>query len=349
MPESLIQIRDLHDHRGLHSRTEAPEKWQQILADLLTDPKELLNFLQLDPAEIKLDPQILSDFPLKVPRPYLARIEKGNWRDPLLRQVLPLNQELPRGLDGTSRDPLGESSSNPLPGLLHKYSGRVLLTVAPHCAIHCRYCFRRHFDYQANTPGRKAWDKVTAYIQENTDIKEVIYSGGDPLAANDRQLAWLSRQLDAIPHLQTLRIHTRTPVVIPQRVTDSLLGWLQESRLKPVVVLHVNHSQELDTEVAAAIGKLAANGVILLNQSVLLAGVNDNLPALASLSERLFELSILPYYLHLLDPVEGAKHFDVPEALGVDLITQMRNSLPGYLVPRLVREQAGADSKITIS
>jgi len=342
MPESIIQIRDLRD-----SGT-GPEKWQQILADLLTDPKELLNFLQLDPAEINLDPQVLASFPLKVARPYLERMEKGNWHDPLLRQVLPLNQELAVTADGSCRDPLGENSSNPLPGLLHKYSGRVLLTVAPHCAIHCRYCFRRHFDYQTNTPSRRSWEKVITYIRENADIKEVIYSGGDPLAASDRQLAWLTGQLDAIPHLQTLRIHTRTPVVIPQRITDNLLAWLTETRLKPVMVLHVNHARELAADVAASISKLATNGVTLLNQSVLLQGVNDNLPSLTALSERLFELNILPYYLHLLDPVAGAMHFDVPEARGIELIRQLRSTLPGYLVPRLVREQAGADSKIPI-
>jgi EF-P beta-lysylation protein EpmB len=369
MPDSIIPLREL-DHPGDSERSrgcgdasdsqdpqgsdadsavqQAPEKWQQILADLLTDPKELLNFLQLDSAELDIDPQILDSFPLRVPRPYLARMEKRNWHDPLLRQVLPLDQELSASADGTSRDPLGESSSNPLPGLLHKYHGRVLLTVAPHCAIHCRYCFRRHFDYQGNTPGRKSWEKVIAYIRQNSEIKEVIYSGGDPLAASDRQLAWLTRQLDSIPHLTTLRIHTRLPVVIPQRVTDTLIGWLTQSRLRPVLVLHANHARELDADVAAALNTLDANGVTLLNQSVLLAGVNDNLPALVELSEKLFQMHVLPYYLHLLDPVAGVTHFDVADPRGVELVAQMRELLPGYLVPRLVRERAGARSKIPL-
>lgn len=341
MPESLIQIHNLQD-------TEAvPEKWQQILADLLTDPKELLNFLRLDPAEISLDPRVLASFPLRVARPYLDRIEKGNWHDPLLRQILPLNEELVAGKD-TSQDPLDEISSNPVPGMLHKYNGRVLLTVAPHCAIHCRYCFRRHFDYRANTPGRKSWEKVITYIQNNADITEVIYSGGDPLAASDRLLGWLTGQLETIPHLRTLRIHTRTPVVIPQRVTDRLIDWLTQTRLRPVMVLHANHARELDAEVATAANMLTANGVTLLNQSVLLAGVNDNLSALAELGERLFELGILPYYLHLLDPVQGASHFDVPDSRGIELVRQMRSTLPGYLVPRLVREHPGADSKTLV-
>ena len=338
MSDSVIQLHDI----------DAAEKWQQILADLLTDPKELLNFLELNPAELDVHPSILADFPLRVPRPYLSRIEKQNWHDPLLRQILPLDQERSLPGEGTSKDPLGESHSNPLPGLLQKYHGRVLLTVAPHCAIHCRYCFRRHFDYQFNTPGRKSWEKVITYIQENPDITEVIYSGGDPLAANDRQLAWLTRQLAAIPHLRRLRIHTRTPVVVPQRITDQMLQWLTGSRLKPILVLHVNHARELDHTVAEAVDKLATNNVTLLNQSVLLAGVNDNLSALSELSESLFELGILPYYLHLLDPVEGARHFDVPDQRGTELINQLRENLPGYLVPKLVREQPEAGSKIPI-
>ena len=338
MPESVIQIHDI----------DAAEKWQQILADLLTDPKELLKFLQLDPGEVNIDPQVLAEFPLKVPRPYLERIEKGNWHDPLLRQVLPLNLELSDGNDGTCKDPLNEDGSNPLPGLLHKYHGRVLLTVAPHCAVHCRYCFRRHFDYAANTPGRKSWEKVITYIRDNSEITEVIYSGGDPLAAGDRQLAWLTRQLEEIPHLQRLRVHTRTPVVIPQRVTPGLLEWLAASRLNPVLVLHCNHPRELDEEVAEAIGKLATNGITLLNQTVLLAGVNDTLPVLTELSERLFELKVLPYYLHLLDPVQGARHFDVPDQRGRELVAGMQRILPGYLVPRLVREIPGEASKTRI-
>lgn len=369
MPQSIIPLRELCHPEGSNSPCEspdsdgpstasdhleglaeqAPEKWQQILADLLTDPKELLNFLQLDSAELNFDPRVIDSFPLKVPRPYLNRMEKRNWNDPLLRQVLPLDRELPIPNDGSKWDPLEENSSNCLPGLLHKYHGRVLLTVAPHCAIHCRYCFRRHFDYQSNTPGRRSWEKVITYIRENAEITEVIYSGGDPLAANDRQLAWLTSQLASIPHLRTLRIHTRMPIVIPQRVTDALIAWLTSSRLKPVVVLHVNHANELDTGVASCLDKLATNGVTLLNQSVLLAGVNDNLNALTRLSETLFEMNVLPYYLHLLDPVSGVLHFDVPDARGIELIAQMRDRLPGYLVPRLVREHAGAGSKITLA
>lgn len=328
--------------------TSATEKWQQILADLVTDPKELLQFLELDLTELQLDPRVLEAFSLKVPRPYLQRIEKGNWQDPLLRQVLPLDKELLTPEEDTLEDPLDEQNSNPLPGLLHKYHGRVLLTVAPHCAVHCRYCFRRHFDYKYNTPGRQAWLQVIDYIRADSSLNEVIYSGGDPLAAGDRQLAWLTRQLETIPHLSRLRVHTRTPIVVPQRITPSLLDWLCTSRLKPVLVLHCNHAHEVDHEVADAIRRLAANGITLLNQSVLLKGVNDNLPALNELSEKLFALGVLPYYLHLLDPVRGTTHFDVPAARGQELISQMQESLPGYLVPRLTREEAGAASKLSV-
>ncbi len=339
MSDPLIKIRDI----------DGPEKWQQILADLVTDPKEMLNFLELDPAGQNLDLRVLEAFPLRVPRPFLRRIEKGNWQDPLLRQVLPLDRELPGIGDDSATDPLDERNCNPLPGLLRKYHGRVLLTVAPHCAIHCRYCFRRHFDYQSNTPGTTAWHDVIDYIRNDQEISEVIYSGGDPLAASDRQLAWLTGELDRIPHIRRLRIHTRTPIVIPQRVTDPLLQWLTHTRLRPVLVLHCNHARELDSDVAGAIRMLAANGITLLNQSVLLKGVNDSLSALTELSERLFQLGVLPYYLHLLDPVQGVRHFEVSEENGRRLVASMRDRLPGYLVPRLAREQAGAGSKLTLA
>ncbi|MCB1669899.1 MAG: EF-P beta-lysylation protein EpmB [Gammaproteobacteria bacterium] len=339
MSDPVFQIRNI----------DAAEKWQQILADLVTDPKELLKILDLDPAHLPLDPQVLESFPLKVPRPFLARMEKGNWQDPLLRQVLPLDQELPASDTLATRDPLGEEDSNPVPGLLHKYHGRVLLTVAPHCAVHCRYCFRRHFDYQRNTPGRQAWQSVIDYIARDPQITEVIYSGGDPLAAGDRQLAWLTASLESIPHLRRLRIHTRTPIMIPQRVTSELLAWLTGTRLRPVLVLHSNHARELDEQVADAIDRLSANGLTLLNQSVLLKGVNDNPQALIELSERLFELGVLPYYLHLLDPVQGVRHFEVSEARGLQLVEQLRHRLPGYLVPRLAREVAGAAAKLTLA
>jgi len=250
---------------------------------------------------------------------------------------------------GFSADPLLEQSSNPVPGLLHKYPGRALLTPVPQCAIHCRYCFRRHFDYQANTPSRAQWRNSLDYIRRHQSIEEVIYSGGDPLAAADRHLAWLTQQIDQIPHVNTLRIHTRLPVVIPQRVNQELLNWLGQSRLKIVVVLHVNHPQELDKSVAAAINSLRTIGVTLLNQSVLLKDVNDNARVLTLLSKQLFSMHVLPYYLHTLDKVHATAHFDISESKALGIIDEMRKMLPGYLLPRLVREVPGEDSKIRLA
>lgn len=333
----------------------AAEKWQQILADLVTDPKELLHYLQLPADDQLLDPQALKQFPLKVPRPYLQRIEKGNWNDPLLRQVLPSKLEFAaqlnpiEGLQDPLQDPLQEAQCNPRPGLLHKYQGRVLLTVAPHCAVHCRYCFRREFDYAANTPGRAEWQSALDYIANDNSIEEVIFSGGDPLAANDRYLGWLAQQVEAIPHVLRLRIHTRTPIMIPQRVTPDLLKWLTGGRLQVVMVLHCNHAAEIDDDVADAIRKLSAEGIMLLNQSVLLRGVNDNLTTLRKLSERLISVNVLPYYLHQLDLVPGVSHFEVSDARALELIQQLQAVLPGYLVPRLVREIAGEASKISLT
>lgn len=336
MPDSVIKLVGVDD----------AEKWQSILADLVTEPKELLQILELDPRQFSVSERLLKAFPLKVPRPYIARMEKGNPRDPLLRQVLPL--EVEDQYRPAVTDPLQETQCNPRAGLLHKYQGRVLLTVASHCAVHCRYCFRREFDYRANSPGRLQWQAVFDYIRADPSITEVIFSGGDPLALGDRQLAWLAEQLAAIPQLRRLRIHTRTPVVIPQRVTPSLLDWLGNTGLDVAMVLHCNHAREIDREVARAFDTLATNGLVLLNQSVLLRGVNDNLTALQELSEVLFSCHVLPYYLHLLDPVPGVGHFDVPEAEAIELMHGLRARLPGYLVPRLVREVAGQASKLPL-
>jgi len=338
MPSPAITLREV----------ATAEKWQQILADLVTDPKELLQILELDPEQLNLDSQIIKDFPLKVPRPFLSRIEKGNWQDPLLKQILPLGAEQFDSTSGLIDDPLNESEYNPVPGLLQKYSGRVLLTVAPHCAVHCRYCFRRHFDYSANSPSRLSWQKVIDYIRNDSTISEVIYSGGDPLAASDKQLAWLTAELESVPHIERLRIHTRTPIMIPQRVNDSLLAWINRSRFKIVMVVHCNHPNEIDSSVISAMNTLAENGVKLLNQSVLLKDINDNSNILCKLSEALFAANVLPYYLHLLDPVPGVSHFNVCKRVGQQLIREMEAKMPGYLVPKLVREEAGEKSKSRI-
>ncbi|MEX2470073.1 MAG: EF-P beta-lysylation protein EpmB [Pseudohongiellaceae bacterium] len=325
-----------------------PEKWQQILSDLITEPKELVEILGLNPEERPPELAALAQFPLKAPRPFVSRIERGNWEDPLLRQIWPAGEEAVAD-PALNTDPLEETRFNPAPGLLQKYRGRVLLSVAPHCAVHCRYCFRRHFDYAANTPGRRQWRQALTAIAEDATITEVIFSGGDPLAVPDRQLRWLLGELDAIPQLTTLRIHSRLPIVIPQRITPSLRALLQGTRLQVVLVLHVNHARELDHAVAGAMSELQADGLTLLNQSVLLAGVNDSVTALAELSHALFRCHVLPYYLHMPDPVAGTSHFQVSEARARRLMASLRARLPGYLVPRLVREIPGRDAKTTLA
>ncbi len=314
------------------------------MRDAWRDPVQLCRALSL-PA--RLEPaarQAARLFPLFAPREYVARMRPGDPLDPLLRQVLPLAQEL-EPAPGYSTDPVGDRAATRQPGLLQKYDSRVLLLLTGACAVHCRYCFRRHFPYSQTPHGLEAWEGALDQIAADRSIDEVILSGGDPLTLADSQLAELARQLAAIPHLRRLRIHTRLPVMIPARVNASLLGWLTATRLTPLVVIHANHPQEIDDAVATALGRLVDRGIVLLNQSVLLAGVNDQLEVLVELSRRLVDLRVMPYYLHQLDRVSGAAHFEVPLARGVQLIQQMRRQLPGYAVPRYVRERAGAPSK----
>ena len=321
--------------------------WQEQLADLVTDPAELLASLQLTMDDVGLSVEAMRSFPLRVPRPYLARIKQGDPRDPLLLQVLPAAVEM-QVHSGYSNDPLGELSVNETPGLLHKYAGRVLLIATSSCAIHCRYCFRRHFPYSENRPGREQWQESFDYIAAHPDIQEVILSGGDPLATSNAYLAWLVEKLLAIPHVRRLRLHTRVPIMIPQRVDIPLVRLLGDREQQVIVVLHANHAQEFDADVDGACQRLRAAGIHLLNQSVLLAGINDSLDALRNLSERMFAAGILPYYLHMLDLVNGAAHFAVPLATAKELIAGMQATLPGYLVPRLVREEAGMTSKMPL-
>jgi len=317
--------------------------WQKILADVVTSFDELCQLLQLDPLQFSAT-RAIQDFALRVPRGFIARMQKGNPDDPLLRQILPLAQEM-QLTPGYTQDPLQEKQANPIPGLLHKYHGRVLLLVTGGCAINCRYCFRRHFAYQENMPGQAGWDVALQYIAENPDISEVIYSGGDPLLAKDDLLATLTQKISAISHIHTLRIHTRLPIVIPERIADSLLQVFTSTRLKPVMVIHCNHANEIDSHVIEAVQRLRRADVVVLNQSVLLRGVNDCAETLIALSRRLFEVDVLPYYLHMLDPVQGAAHFAVSEEEAKKLWRTIANKLPGYLVPKLVQEKAGMTSK----
>ncbi|WP_163576954.1 EF-P beta-lysylation protein EpmB [Halomonas faecis] len=318
--------------------------WQSQLARALRDPHALCQRLGLDPAWLPGAEAGHRLFEVRVPEAFLARMRHGDPHDPLLRQVLPLSEEA-QPAPGYVADPLDEAAHTSARGLIHKYAGRVLLIASPACAVNCRYCFRRHFPYDDNAPSRAQWDETLEHLRNDPSIHEAILSGGDPLAASDRQLAWLVARLDAIPHLKRLRIHTRLPVVIPDRIDAGLLDWLSDTRLQKVVVLHVNHANEIDDAMIAACTRLKEAGATLLNQSVLLHGVNDSVDALAALSERLFEAGVLPYYLHVLDPVAGAAHFDVPDVEARKLVASLREVLPGFLVPKLVREIPGEASK----
>lgn len=324
---------------------QPPLPWQQILANAVRDPAVLLEQLKLPVTLLPAAQQAARQFPLRVPASFLARMEVGNPDDPLLRQVLPLHAEMDVYADDAI-DPVGDQAAMVAPGVLHKYTGRVLLVVTGACAIHCRYCFRRHFPYAEANPGSQQWRPALEYIARNPSITEVILSGGDPLSMSDARLAELVEQLQSIPHLQRLRVHTRLPVVIPERITDSLLAWLTGGRLKPVLVLHINHPNEIDAILREALQRLRQQQVVLLNQAVLLKGVNDDTTTLVTLSEQLFAAGILPYYLHQLDRVQGARHFEVEPTRARALQAELRQRLPGYLVPLLVQEISGMDAKL---
>ncbi len=319
--------------------------WQQQLIDVVTSTEQLLALLQLRPEQVALDPH--SSFPLRVPRDFIDRMQPGDPNDPLLLQVLPLAQEA-ISLPGYSRDPLNEASANKTVSLLHKYHSRVLLIVSGSCAIHCRYCFRRHFPYQSNRLSSQEVDTVLAYIHAHPEVTEVILSGGDPLVLKDESLQSLITQLASVPQLRYVRIHTRLPVMIPARVTDGLVTLLANSRLKATVVLHANHANEISPAVGAAAQRLVAAGIPVFNQAVLLRGINDNADTLAELSHALYAYGVVPYYLHQLDAVEGAAHFAVEETTARALLRALQAILPGYLVPKLVKEEAGAASKTLI-
>lgn len=322
--------------------------WQTALGQAITDPAELLETLGLGTEWLSAARDASRAFPLRVPRGFVARMRRGDPADPLLRQILPLAEEC-QVMEGFGPDPVGDLAAHMAPGVLHKYQARVLLTATGACAVHCRYCFRRHFPYAEANASAAQWRAALAYIAGRTDVQEVILSGGDPLTLSDRRLSDFVRRIEDIPHVERLRLHTRLPVVLPERVTKELCAWLSGTRLRAVVVIHANHAQELDAATYAACARLADSGATLLNQSVLLRGVNDSVEALAQLSEDLFAAGVLPYYLHLLDRVQGAAHFDVSEQRARQIMIGLNASLPGYLVPRLVREIPGGNSKQLIA
>lgn len=324
------------------------ESWQQELANAIRDPEELLAMVGLTPEQIPGGVINCGDFPLRVPRGYATRMEQGNAQDPLLLQVLSQRLEIAIHPD-YHLDPVGDGQSVALPGLLHKYHGRVLLITTGACPIHCRYCFRRHFPYSESRPESKDWTEVMEHIAADPSIKEVIFSGGDPLSLSTERLNTISQQLAEIPHISRLRIHTRMPIVLPERINTDLLEWLGNLPWKILMVVHCNHAQEVDTRVASALASLSSIGVTLLNQAVLLRGVNDNVPDLVNLQETLFTCGVLPYYLHMLDHVIGAGHFEVDENRAQNLVQKLQVQLPGFLVPKLVKEVAGQPHKIQVS
>jgi L-lysine 2,3-aminomutase len=322
--------------------------WQEAMKDAIRDPDELCRLLDL-PAEFAAAAKESSrQFRLFVPRGFLARMKPGDPNDPLLRQVLPLADEMSE-VPGFTRDPVRDDLAERQPGLLHKYDGRVLLVVTGTCAVHCRYCFRRHFPYEEAPRSIADWQPALDEIAADESVHEVILSGGDPLTLVDSTVSDLVDAIVQIPQVRRLRIHTRLPIVIPERVTEQLIDTLRGSRLTPIVVLHANHANELDSHVATAIGRLSGAGMVLLNQAVLLAGVNDSVDAQAALCERLVDLCVVPYYLHQLDRVAGAAHFEVPLESGRQIIRRLRDRLPGYAVPRYVAEIPGAGSKTIVA
>ena len=325
---------------------KAPASWQR--APHVTRTEELLQWLDLDPGLPQLQLERLRQFPLRVPLAFVRRMRKGDARDPLFLQVWPSREEA-NDQPGFGLDAVGDLAALRPGGVIHKYHGRALLIATSACAVHCRYCFRRHFPYAEAAAAHNQWSEALAQLRSDPSISEVILSGGDPLSLPDERLAALAEGLEKIPHIRRLRLHTRTAVVLPERIDRHLLGWLQASPLQKVVVLHVNHANELDEEAVEAIARLRTTGATLLNQSVLLNGVNDTTSALAELSERLFAAGVLPYYLHMLDRVQGTGQFEVNELSATELMRQLSGRLPGYLVPRLARERAGAPAKTLLS
>ncbi|HAO99256.1 MAG TPA: EF-P beta-lysylation protein EpmB [Fibrobacteres bacterium] len=321
-------------------------QWQREWQDSFRNTGELLEFLGLEPHSVAELPDLDPRFPLLVPRSYAERMRKRDWNDPLLKQVLATRHE-EQERTGFIADAVGDLAAEEVPGVLRKYHGRTLLVLTGICAVHCRYCFRREFPYDELPMTRSKWNGVYVRLKADPSVEEILFSGGDPLSLSDANLRWHWEQAIAIPQIKRLRIHTRLPVVLPSRLDENFLGMVSElSKFKPVyLVIHANHANEISKEVVSRLKALRDSGAVVLNQSVLLRGVNDHADALVELSERLLDAGALPYYLHQLDRVRGAWHFEVPEETGLKLMEDLRKRLPGYGVPKYVREIAGAASK----
>jgi len=325
-----------------------PRRWQQAWREAVRDPRELLALLGLQDLALGVSSEAAAQFPLRVPRGFVARMRHGDPHDPLLRQVLPLDAEM-RPVPGFTLDAVGDGAAKAGQGVIHKYAGRALLVATGSCAVHCRYCFRRHFPYAEETAAAGGWREAIAAITADPSIEEVLLSGGDPLSLATAKLAELTDALRELPHVRRLRLHTRLPIVLPERVDAELTGWLASLPWPVAIVVHANHANEFDASVDAAMRDLRATGATLLNQAVLLRGVNDDVDALAALAERSFDAGVLPYYLHQLDRVAGAAHFEVDDGTALALHAALVARQSGYLVPRLVREVAGDASKRAIN
>ncbi|MDH2923881.1 L-lysine 2,3-aminomutase [Nicoletella semolina] len=321
--------------KGLESSERA--EWLQDLAEAFTDPKALLEYLELDVSAFEQDILARQLFSMRVPRPFAEKMQKKSRNDPLVLQAMSAKDEFIQA-EGFTKDPLEEQHS-PAPNILHKYHNRLLFMVKNSCAINCRYCFRRHFPYNEIKNGKTVWQQSLSYIASHPELEEVIFSGGDPLMAKDEELDWLVAQLEQISHIKTLRIHSRLPVVIPNRVTHKLCTIFEKSSLNIVFITHINHANEIDAYFKQKMIELKQAGVVVLNQSVLLKGVNDNAQTLKQLSDKLFDYGILPYYLHALDKVEGAHHFLVDEQKAFSIYKELQQITSGYLVPKFVREE----------
>ncbi|QDT70472.1 L-lysine 2,3-aminomutase [Planctomycetes bacterium MalM25] len=348
-PPALAGPESLADRGGVVRPTPndsaSEPDWRRALGDAVRDPFELCGLLDL-PAELA-EPAAAVNFPLLVPRGFIRRMQPGDPNDPLLLQVLPSPQELDEG--NLPSDAVGDLQANPQPGLLHKYQGRALLILGGSCAVNCRYCFRRHFPYEESPRSEAGWAPALDYLQQEPSIHEVILSGGDPLINGDTRLERLFNKLASIEHLQTVRIHTRLPIVLPERVTVRLAQLLRDTRLNAVVVLHTNHANEIDSHVVDAAKRLLSSGALLFNQSVLLRGVNDSVQSLVDLSHKLIAIGVTPYYLHQIDRVPGSAHYETSSDHGVQLIGKMRKLLPGYAIPRFVQEVAGRPHKVVLA
>ena len=341
-----IEYQDIKPKTKLKCMDKAytDSNWQQQYRESIRDIETLCNAVELEPGQLNFSPSANQQFPLRVPWNYVHRIQKADPKDPLLLQILPVKLE-EKLVSGFKLDPVGDLSSVVSPGLLQKYQGRVLLLASSRCAVHCRYCFRRHFPYTSQNPRFDAWQSAINEIADDSSISEVILSGGDPLIIVDDELEKLVTQLESIPHIKRLRLHTRLPVVIPARINKKMLDWISRTSLKIIIVLHINHPNEINKELQQNLQLLIKSNCLLLNQSVLMKNVNDKTVTLVQLSETLFDSEILPYYLHLLDKVQGAAHFEVSDSDARKLMREMASSLPGFLVPKLSKEEYGANSK----